>query len=118
MIGALEDELAEKAHEVVSDDGEAEGSLGSPEVLEMEALNTEVVLEFLDAVLGVAAITVEAPDGRGRKLKAREVGAVAVTGIEGLILPDLELAACGKRESPRVLAYEDEEPIRKFVCGS
>jgi hypothetical protein len=82
------------AHEVVRDDGESEGFLGSPEVLEMEALDTGVVLVLLDAVLGVAPIAIEIPENRGRKIQSGEVGAVAVAGIDGLILQDLELTTC------------------------
>ena len=60
----------------------------------MEALDTEVVLVLLDAVLGVAPIAIEIPENRGRKIQSGEVGAVAVAGIDGLILQDLELTTC------------------------
>ncbi len=62
LVGGLEHELSEETHEIVSEDSEAEGGLASPEVLEVEALDTEVVFELLDSVFGISAIAVETPD--------------------------------------------------------
>jgi hypothetical protein len=111
LVGGLEHELTEEAHEIVSEDSEAEGGFCSPEVLQMEALNTEVIFEFLDAIFGITPVPIETPDGRGGKIQAGEVGTIAITRIHSLILPDLELSSGREGKSPDIFAHEDEASL-------
>ena len=62
--------LAKQAHQVVSQHGHAERRFGRPEVVEVEGIEAEVGLQFLDAILAIGPSAVGAPDFHHRQIEA------------------------------------------------
>jgi hypothetical protein len=80
LVVAVECEVPEQADQIVGHYDEVEGGFRSPKVLQTERVESEVLLEFLNAILAVGPGVVDIPDLVQWQVQVGHAQAEAVVG--------------------------------------